>query len=57
MEKAFEHYKSQGYATFDVSDKRNLGYDIRCERPGSTKYVVVKGSHSKKDGIRQEKSY
>ena len=45
MEKAFEHYKSQGYATFDVSNKRNLGYDIRCERPGSTKYVEVKGSH------------
>ena len=47
MEKAFEHYKSQGYKTADVSNKKNKGYDIECERPGSTKFVEVKGSHKK----------
>ena len=45
MEKAFEHYKSQRYATFDVSKKKNKGYDIECEKPGSTKFVEVKGTH------------
>ena len=45
MEKAFEHYKSQSYATFDVSKKKNKGYDIECEKPGSTKFVEVKGTH------------
>ena len=45
MEKAFEHYKSQGYTTSDVSKKKNKGYDIECERPGSTKFVEVKGTH------------
>ena len=45
MEKAFEHYKSQGFKTFDVSNKKNKGYDIECEKPGSTKFVEVKGSH------------
>ena len=45
MGKAFEHYKSQGYATFDVSKKKNKGYDIECEKPGSTKFVEVKGTH------------
>ena len=46
MDKAFHHYKSQGYATFDESNKRKIGYDIRCERPGSTKYVEVKGTQN-----------
>ena len=45
MEKAFDHYKSQGYTTFDVSKKKDKGYDIECERPGSTKFVEVKGTH------------
>ena len=44
MEKAFDHYKSQGYTTFDVSKKKDKGYDIECERPGSTKFVEVKGT-------------
>ena len=44
MEKAFDHYKSQGYKTFDVSKKKDKGYDIECERPGSTKFVEVKGT-------------
>jgi len=47
MDKAFEYYKSKGYLTFDDSRKK-LGYDIRGERPGSTKYVEVKGT--KNDG-------
>ncbi len=46
MNKAFDHYKSQGYATFDESSKRKIGYDIRCERPGSTKYIEVKGTQN-----------
>ena len=46
MKIAFEHYKSQGYATFDESNKRRIGYDIRCERPGSTRYVEVKGTQN-----------
>ena len=46
MNKAFDYYKSQGYATFDVSNKRKIGYDIRCERPGSTRYVEVKGTQN-----------
>ena len=37
MEKAFEHYKSLSYTTFDVSKKKNKGYDIEFEKPGSTK--------------------
>ena len=45
MEKAFEHYKSLSYTTFDVSKKKNKGYDIECEKPGSTKFVEVKGTH------------
>ena len=44
-EKAFEHYKSQGYTIFDVSKKKDKGYDIECEKPGSTKFVEVKGTH------------
>ena len=46
MKKAFDYYKSQGYAASDVSNKRNLGYDILCERPGSTRYVEVKGTQN-----------
>ena len=46
MNKAFDHYKSQGYATYDVSSKRKIGYDIKCERPGSTRYVEVKGTQN-----------
>ena len=45
MEKAFDHYKSQGYTTFDVSKKKDKGYDIECEKPGSTKFVEVKGTY------------
>ena len=46
MYKAFEHYKSQGYATYDVSSQRKIGYDIKCEKPGSTRYVEVKGTQT-----------
>ena len=46
MKKAFDYYKSQGYAASDVSNKRKLGYDILCERPGSTRYVEVKGTQN-----------
>ena len=46
MKKASDYYESQGYATYDVSNKRKLGYDILCERPGSTKYVEVKGTQN-----------
>ena len=44
MKKASDHYESHGYSVFDESKKRNIGYDLRCERPGSTKLVEVKGS-------------
>ena len=46
MDKAFDYYKSQGYATFDVSNQRKIGYDIKCEKPGSTKCVEVKGTQT-----------
>ena len=46
MEEAFNHYKAEGYAVYDVSNKRGIGYDILCERPGSTKYVEAKGTRS-----------
>ncbi len=45
MEKAFEHYKSQGYKTFDVSKKKDKVYDIECEKPCSTKFIEVIGTH------------
>ena len=41
-----DHYKSQGYATYDVSNQRKIGYDIKCEKPGSTRYVEVKGTQT-----------
>ena len=44
MKKASDHYESHGYSVFDESKKRTVGYDLRCERPGSTKLVEVKGS-------------
>ena len=47
MNKAFDHYKSQGYATYDLSSKRKIGYDIKCERPGSTRFVEVKRNSNK----------
>ena len=28
MEEAFNHYKAEGYAVYDVSNKRGIGYDI-----------------------------
>lgn len=51
MEEAFNHYKAEGYAVYDVSNKRGIGYDILCERPGSTKYVEAKGTRSNGWGV------
>ena len=51
MEEAFNHYKAEGYAVYDVSNKRGIGYDILCERPGSTKYVEAKVTISNGWGV------
>ena len=32
-------------------NKRGIGYDILCERPGSTKYVEAKGTRSNGWGV------
>ena len=42
MKKAFDQYKSQGYTTYNVLSKRKIGYDIKCARLVSTRYVEVK---------------
>ena len=39
MEKAFNHHKAGDYEVYDVSNKKGIGYDILCERRGSTKYI------------------
>ena len=55
MEEATKYYKSQGYTVFDVSNQRGIGYDLKCERPGSTRCVEVKGTKS--DGWRVTVTY